>query len=358
MKFKKVFVLAMCLALLFSVCPTASAVEAETKTMSVHFINVGQGDSTLIQLPNGENMLIDAGTSSAGKTVTKYLKAQKIKKIDYLIATHPHDDHIGGLPAVIKDYEIGAIYAPRAVASTKSYENFLKAVQNKGLSINTAKAGTDIIKEKDLKISILAPAKSTYTDLNNYSIVLKITYGKTSFLFMGDAEQLIEKEIKANLVKANVIKIGHHGSTSSTSAAFLKSVSPQSAVISCGKKNSYGHPAQQTLDTLANAGAAIYRTDKVGNIVFTSDGTRLSVDKKPTAHTPSNAPTTQGGSQGSANNSGAGATNTQSSVVYVTKTGTKYHKNGCKYLEKSKIEISLEKAKKSYGPCSVCKPAA
>ncbi|MDD4716166.1 MAG: MBL fold metallo-hydrolase [Oscillospiraceae bacterium] len=243
--------------------------------LKVCFLDVGEADSIFIVLPNGETMLIDAAEKGDGDNISRYIKAQGITKIHYLVATHPHADHIGGMEKIVDAFEIGAVYFPNAAANTKTFETLLLAMKRKGLTIKTAKAGVNILSQQGLNISILAPNQDHYEDLNNYSAVVKLTYGKTRFLFMGDAEALSENEIITD-VKADVLKVGHHGSSSSTSGNFLNRVSPQYAVISVGKGNAYGHPSQQVVDRLTAAGAKIYRTDRDGTVVFTSDGTKVT----------------------------------------------------------------------------------
>ena len=254
--------------------------------LTVHFLDVGQGDSEFIVLPDGKTMLIDAGESDYGNTVVNYIKNLGYSKIDYLVATHPHADHIGGMTKVIQSFSIGAIYMPNATTTTQTYIDLLTVIKNAGLTITTAKAGVSIFNSNGVSVNIIAPNSASYDDLNNYSAVVKITYNSNSFLFMGDAEELSENEITAD-VNADVLKVGHHGSTSSTGQTFLNKVSPKYAVISVGADNDYGHPAQITLDKLSSAGATIYRTDKDGTIVFKSDGTNITVDKSPSTSTDS-----------------------------------------------------------------------
>lgn len=242
-----------------------------------HYIDVGQGDSEFIELPDGTTMLIDAGTADYGETVVDYIKDLGYKKIDYLIGTHPHADHIGGMQKVVKSFDIGSVYMPKASTNTKTYENLLTEIKNKGLKIKTAKAGVSIISENDLKVDILAPNSSKYDELNNYSAVVKITYKNNKFLYTGDAEKLSEDEIKAD-VSADVIKVGHHGSTSSSSKNFVKNVSPKYAVICVGKDNTYGHPKDSIIKRWENIGAKILRTDEDGSITITSDGKNISVN--------------------------------------------------------------------------------
>jgi len=245
--------------------------------LKVHFIDVGQADSIFIELPNKETMLIDAGNNSDDETVVNYINELNYDTINYLIGTHPHEDHIGGLDTVIDTFNIQNIYMPKVVYSTKTYEDVLLAVKNKGLKINNAKAGTNIIDSKNLKIDIIAPANDYYVSTNNYSAVVKITYNDKSFLFMGDAENLSEDEITAN-VKADVIKIGHHGSSSSTSNEFLSKVSPSYAIISVGNNNDYGHPHEEIINLLNKSNIKVYRTDLSGTIIIKSDGYNINIE--------------------------------------------------------------------------------
>ena len=244
--------------------------------LKVHFLDVGQGDSIFIELPTNETILIDASIKDASDKIINYLKEEKVSKIDYVFATHPHSDHIGGMSAVIKAFDIGQIYMPKAVTTTKTYENLLLTIKDKNLKIKTAKAGNTIIDTDDLKLVVLAPNQDSYESLNNYSIVLKLTYKEKSFLFTGDAETLSEKEITGD-VEADVLKVGHHGSRTSTSQAFLNKVNPSYAVISVGLNNDYKHPHQEVFDRLEKKNIKIYRTDQNGDIIFTTDGYNIDV---------------------------------------------------------------------------------
>lgn len=337
-------------------------------SLKVHFLDVGQADSMLIETPGGKSMLIDAGNNADSDMVVSYIKNKKINKIDVLVGTHPHEDHIGGMDVVIKSFDIGKIYMPKASSTTKTFEDVLNALKAKGLKVTTAAAGVSIDLDKGTGCEILAPIGSGYGDINNYSVVIKLTFGDTTFLFAGDAEELSEKEMlnKGYDLKADVLKIGHHGSSSSTSAAFLKAVAPEYAVICVGKENSYGHPTKETLDKLVQAKIQVLRTDINGTIIAVSDGKTVTFDKEPTAAKPQTP--SSGSKNDSADKSGQAATpKTNTAVVpkpsenkditvYITNSGTKYHREGCRFLSKSKIPISLDKAKASYDACSVCKP--
>lgn len=246
--------------------------------LKVHFIDVGQADSIFIELPNKETMLIDAGNNADSKLVVNYIKNLKYDTINYVIGTHPHEDHIGGLDKVINTFKIQNIYMPDVQHTTKTFEDVILAVKSKNLKISTAKAGVNILNLENLKIDIIAPVNDDYDSLNNYSAVVKIIYKEKSFLFMGDAEKLSEKEITAN-VKADVIKIGHHGSNSSTSKTFLKKVNPIYAVISVGEDNDYGHPKASILKMLNEFNINVFRTDKLGTIVFSTDGFNINIEK-------------------------------------------------------------------------------
>ena len=247
--------------------------------LKVHYLDVGQGDSIFIELPNNETMLIDAAESYQSENIINYLKNLNYQKIDYVIGTHPHTDHIGGLKNIINTFEIGKFFMPKVVSTTKTYESLLMAIKDKNLKINTAKAGTSIIDTDALKINILAPNNSIYTELNNYSVVTKITYGTTKFSFMGDAEKLSENEIKEN-VTADVIKIGHHGSNTSSSIDFIKKVNAKYGIISVGLNNKYNLPKEETITNWENSGTKIYLTSTNGTIRASSDGTNIKIESE------------------------------------------------------------------------------
>lgn len=242
--------------------------------LCVHYIDVGQGDSIFVKLPNGENLLIDAGDNDAGVDVAGYLKDLKVKEIDYLVATHPHSDHIGGMDDVINRFDIGTMYMPDVTHNTYTFSSLLDAIEENDVKLKVAKAGVNILKQESLSIDILSPNGRTYEDMNNYSAVLKITYGDTAFLFMGDAEKDIENKLKSNL-KSNVIKVGHHGSYTSTGEKFLQRVSPEVAVISVGEGNDYGHPHDEVIERLKRHNIKVFRTDYDGTVVIGSDGEKI-----------------------------------------------------------------------------------
>jgi beta-lactamase superfamily II metal-dependent hydrolase len=261
----------------------SSEATGETGSISVYYLDVGQGDSELICLPTGENILIDAGLSEGADKLTAYLSQLGVQKIDYLIATHPHADHIGGMAKVISKFEVGKVYVPKVadsqVPTTRVYENMLDAVKKKGLRLTQGKAGMMVLEQDNTRLEFLAPVEEKYDDLNNYSIVAKLTFGQRTFLFTGDAEKESEQQMLkkySDNLRCDVLKVGHHGSSSSTSANFLKAVSPKYAVISCGKDNDYGHPHKEVLSRLSTAKVEVYRTDEQGTILASSNGTDLT----------------------------------------------------------------------------------
>jgi competence protein ComEC len=261
--------------------PAKDEPKMETKDgLKVHFIDVGQGASQLIIGSTGKTILIDAGNNNQAAVVCDYLKKQKISKIDILVGTHPDADHIGGLDAVIDNFEIGKIYLPKVQANTKTFEDVLLAIQRKGLKVSTAKAGLTLDWEADAAVQMLAPTGEHPDDTNDMSAVIHLDYGDTSFLFTGDAELKSEHEMidaKVNL-KSDVLLVGHHGSKSSTSQAFLEAVRPSYAVIQVGKSNNYGHPSAEVLNRLADGGIKTFRNDEQGNIVFSSNGKEIVVN--------------------------------------------------------------------------------
>ena len=277
---KKVILLSFILFLLFSLssCESKAAFSNANKNdLIIHYIDVGQGDSILIQI-HGKNMLIDAGTPESINDLVNYLKKQKINKFDYVIETHPHEDHIGGMSEIVDKFEIGKFYAPKVTTTTKSFDNMINSLKKKSLKILIARAGLTLDLGSDVKCQILAPNSDAYTNLNNYSTVIKIDFGNTKFLFDGDAEKLSEDEMinKGYDLSCDVLKLGHHGSRTATSNEFLKKTHPKIAIISCGLNNDYGHPHKPTLAKLKVINSKIYRTDKDGTIILESDGTKIS----------------------------------------------------------------------------------
>lgn len=246
--------------------------------MAVHFIDVGQGDSILVQFPSEENMLIDAGENDKGDVVIDYLKNQGVTRIDYLVGTHPHSDHIGGMDDVIDEFDIGEIYMPKVSHTTKTYKDVLEAIDNKGLKIKAAKTGMTI-PVKDAKAEILAPDDDMKSDdLNDHSIVIKLSYGETVFLLQADAEKRTEASIleSGTDIKADVLKLGHHGSSTSNTNEYIEAVDPDYGIISLGKDNKYGHPHKEVMALMDEKGITIYRTDEDGTIVAISDGKEVS----------------------------------------------------------------------------------
>lgn len=245
--------------------------------LRITFLDVGQGDSSFIEFPEGKTMLIDASEASAEDTIINFIKEKGYSKIDYIVATHPHADHIGGMRAVIEEFDIGEVYMPKVMTDTKTYEKLLTAISEKGLKIKTAKAGVSICEG----VSFIAPNAEKYEELNDYSAVLKIVHENNKFLFMGDAEVLSENEIlNAGFdVSADVIKVGHHGSGTSSGEDFVNAVGAKYAVFSLGTGNRYNHPHTFIVERWENSGAKIYRTDIDGNITVDSSGSDIKVTK-------------------------------------------------------------------------------
>lgn len=281
---KKNLIIPVLIVLLLSLSFLIS--NAAVGSLVIHFIDVGQADSIFIQLPNSQTMLIDGGNNGDGSLIINYIKGLKKtnNKIDYLIGTHPHEDHIGGLDDIINEFDIGRVYLPRVNHNSKTFEDLILAIRDNGLKISAARAGQTIFDDDNINLQavILSPGRDSYDELNNYSVVVRLVYGDTAYLFTGDAEGLVENELlnqQLNL-KANILKVAHHGSSSSTGESFLKAVAPQYAVISVGKDNSYGHPSQLIIDRLQRDNIKVYRTDKQGTIIASSDGNKIEFNKK------------------------------------------------------------------------------
>lgn len=239
----------------------------QDNNLRVYCLDVGQGDSILIT-NNNKTMLIDASTNEMGSRVVKYLNDLGIKKIDYLVGTHPHEDHIGGLDNVIKNFDIGTIYMPNVVATTKTYEEVIDAILAKKLKVTSPKTG-DKFTVGNAECEVMS-IRNDKDDYNNCSIVIKMDFNNVSYLFTGDAEESVESSRKWPHI--DVLKVGHHGSNTSSSKNFLEQIKPEVALISVGQGNTYGHPTQATLKRLSNIGAKIYRTDENGTILLIEKG--------------------------------------------------------------------------------------
>ncbi len=353
----RIFAIFLCITMIFSLCSCTfeynqyneilpNTQPPENTALAVHFIDVGQGDSILLE-SNDEFVLIDAGEVEYGHVVCEYLKNVGADTIDYVIATHPHSDHIGGLADVINRFECENFITKETDQQTKTWMNVLTAVDKNDVNYIDAKV-SDTYSFGEAQFEILAPNSDYYEGYNNYSVVVKATCGDTSFLFTGDAEKLSEKEMVnsgANL-RADVLKVGHHGSTTSSSKAFLDAVNPDYAVISCGRNNDYGHPHKETMQELSARGITVYRTDELSSVVAYSD-------KKDITFT---------------------YVNTDKSVITATKyddikygyignkNSKKYHRADCSgakdIREKNKVifESKEQAVNEGYSGCKTCNP--
>ncbi len=280
---QKVFALLLALVLLLSGC-VVYVEEAPQETeqglgeyLIVHYIDVGQADSILLESSN-EFILIDGGNRDDGDLVVTYLEEQGVKELNAVICTHAHEDHVGGLPSVLAVYPTAAVYAPTNTYSSNIFDKFLYYTDQQGLEITIPSPG-DMLTLGEAELTVLGPVKS-YPDANNTSIVIKAAYGDTSFLFTGD----MEKEAESDMLDywgtemewhADVLKVGHHGSDTSSGYRFLNEVMPTYGVIPVGENNDYGHPHREPMDRLRQAGVIALRTDKLGHIVAWSDGERV-----------------------------------------------------------------------------------
>lgn len=312
------FSLILSFVLLSGTCNASPTVIPEVQTLKVTYINVGQGDSILIQTPAGKNILIDGGKTDQTTTVENYLHSVGVSTLDYVIATHADSDHIGSLDSVIKDFTIGKVYMPNVTNTTYTFEDLLSAMQSKNLTFNRAKAGEILDLGTGLSADFVGPVKDSYTEGNNYSAVLHLIYGKTSFLFTGDAENESENDMIASGVDllSTVLKVGHHGSNSSTSEAFLNVVNPKYAVISVGQ-NSYGHPTEDVLNRLNLHGISVFRTDISGTIVATSDGANVTFNTNPSV-----APSTPTTSTTSSNSVKIASIDLSAEIATITNVGS------------------------------------
>lgn len=317
---------------------------------TVHFIDVGQGDCILLE-SGGHYALIDGGEYSERYTVISYLSSVGVKKLDYIIATHPHSDHCGGLAEVIRNFDTAVLVSPQVQNYSSSWEYVLDAADERSVSYNTPDR-FDTYSLSEVTITVLSPdTDSVYSSLNNYSIVCMADYMDTSFLFMGDAEKTVENELlRLDIdLSADVIKCGHHGSSSSSSKAFIKAVDPSVAVICCGKNNDYGHPHKETISTLNSLNITTYRTDTLGTIIMHSDGKSISMstanDKEAVVTIP--------------DNSDNQSTDTQ---FIGNKNSKVFHSPDCSSVSNMKdsnkvyFDSREDAVNNGYSPCQACNP--
>lgn len=351
------------------------AAEPELGDMTVTFIDVGQGDSELVEMPDGKVMLVDASEASASQSVLDALEAADVEQVDYLVASHPHADHIGGMEAVLDAYDVESVWAPDASNTTETYEGFLDAVEAEGLTIDEAKDGKTIVDaEAGYSVELLAPAEGTESDdMNDYSAIVHVTYGDTSFLFTGDASA--QEIVDANPGHVDVLKAAHHGSETGTDTAVMTETTPGIVVMSYAEGNSYGHPDQSALDAISSAGATAYSTAADGDVTVVSDGEEVTVtterdgdivagvseEEKAQQEAEAQA---QAEAEAQAQAEVEAETEAQeqppqSKTVVITPSGSKYHNPGCRTLSRSKSLTELtedEAIAMGYGPCGVCNP--
>ncbi|MDO4502155.1 MAG: ComEC/Rec2 family competence protein [Coriobacteriia bacterium] len=330
--------LALCL-------PGASAHAA----MTVTAIDCGQGDATLIK-SNGHAMLVDSGDASQARSVVRYLKKAGVKTLDYYVATHPDADHIGGSVAVYKNFKVKrTLYSPKS-STTRTYKRFLRYMRAEGCSYSHPRAGATY-KLGSAKVTVLFGG-SKHGDSNDGSLVLRAVSGKVSALLMADASTEVESKLmrSGRTLRSTILKVGHHGSSYSTSSSFLKRVRPKYALVSVGR-NSYGHPTSTVLKRLKRAGVKWYRTDRSGSVKLVVSAGKVSTRAKASTSTAGGGSS----SSGSSASSGSGSTASSGTAVYLTRTGTKYHRSWCSCLRYSKIKTTLRSARsRGFDPCKLC----
>jgi competence protein ComEC len=280
--FLKKIILNKLIIFTFFLLSNSACVKADSgKLLKVHFIDVGDADCILVESDN-KSMMIDAGNNDDSTIINEYVRKLGVNKIDVLVGTHFDEDHIGSMDSVIENFDVHKIYMPKLDITNKDLEDVLLAIQEKGLQIS------EPIPEETFNIgnsscTILGPVSSGYEKSNNYSIVIKLSFGSTSFLFTGDAEKISEKEMmrRGFDLSADLLKLGHHGSISSTTKEFLERVNPKYAVLTSGRDNKYVHPHKRTMINLKDKGIKVYRTDESGTIIAESDGYNITFNAKP-----------------------------------------------------------------------------
>lgn len=248
--------------------------------LKVCYLDVGQGDAIYVKV-NNYDILIDAGPKSNVGDLMNQLSEKNIDDFEIVIATHPHEDHIGGMMEVFNKYKVEEFYMPPVVHTTDTFEALLNSVAKEGIKVKPIKEGTHLNLGDNAVIDVYSPIDNFYEDLNDYSTIMKLTFGDTKFIFTGDAEACAEKKVVdkySKELKGDVLKFAHHGSRTSSTDEFIKEVSPKYGVICCGKNNDYGHPHKETIDIISKYDIDIYRTDKEGEIDIRSDGKKIYIE--------------------------------------------------------------------------------
>ena len=341
-------------------------------TLEVHYIDVGQGDATLIKC-GSHAMLIDGGNNNKGTTVQLYLKKQGVESLDYVIGTHPDADHIGGLDVIVYKYNCDTVIMPDYEKDTKTYQELVDVIHDKNMKI-TYPVVAEQYALGEAKFTIIAPNSNSYGgNANDYSVAILLEYGKNRFLFTGDAEEASEAEMLTNGIdiSADVYKVAHHGSRSASTQEFLNAVHPKYAVISCGEGNSYGHPHAEVLNRLRSMGVEVFRTDEQGSIIASSDGENITWNCSATdswqsgEQTESDRENSEDENPGDENSGNAiSDAVTSEQTTYVLNTNTKkFHRETCSSVSQikeenfQKVQMTREELEPSgYSPCKNCNP--
>lgn len=332
---------------------TPSIAISKDSKFEVHYIDVGQADASLI-FCDDETMLIDGGNPEDSNLIAAYLKKYNVSHLNYVICSHAHDDHVGGLPGALSVSTAGAVYAPKTENDIKAYRSFKSKVAAQGLTIKNPIPG-ESIDFGSSKVTFLGPVHENVSDLNDTSIILKISYGETSFLFTGDAERPEEQSVLSQKydLSATVLKVGHHGSADSTTYPFLREIMPEYGIISVGENN-YGHPTEEALSRLRDADVKVYRTDMQGDIIVTSNGETVTVktSKNQDINTNTTAKETIPIVVDEQNDS---------SQIYIGNKNTKkFHLESCHSLPLKKNQVYFssrsEAIENNFSPCGNCRP--
>ncbi|MBQ9083522.1 MAG: MBL fold metallo-hydrolase [Clostridia bacterium] len=331
--------------------------------LEVHFIDVGQADAALVMC-EGKAMLIDGGNVADSNVIYAYLKKHGVAHLDYIVCTHAHEDHVGGLSGALNFATVGKAFAPVTAYDSDAFRNFVKNLTRRGASITVPSVGQTFALG-NAKITVVGPVRAS-DEPNNTSIVLRMVYGETSFLFTGDAEREEENDIldSGAALKSTVLKVGHHGSETSTSYRFLREVLPDYAVISVGKSNSYGHPTDAVLSRLRDADVKVYRTDLQGDVICNSNGKTVSFTVNRNANADTLTPGSTTTSKPVLSSEPSSTVSTAGNRTYVLNTNTKkFHVPSCRHVStikpKNYAEFTGTRAQviaKGYSPCGTCKP--